>query len=123
MGKDCRVAATDVDIDASATGTVTATWTTLVRKACKRKDKVAVGVFKSGSKYYKDLLTCKPDPAAFLKDQGTITCTVNKDCVPGENDYAFSYDVCFGGEALFDPELRIKGSGRPRRRRQLQRVR
>jgi hypothetical protein len=106
-GKDCDdVAASDLDVDASSTGSNgKVAWTLLTPDHCSPgKTKVTVGIFRSEGTYYSNLLDCQ---AVELKDGATLSCTVT--CKPAGGVGAFSYSVCAGGEALFDPELRLKG--------------
>jgi hypothetical protein len=100
---DCDVTASDLEIN--VTGATKVVWE-LVDQGCGQKLKVAVGGFRRGQYYYPLVKGCKGE----LGVSNTLKCDLNIDCL-GVND-SYTFDVCVNGQAIFDPELRIKGGGR-----------
>lgn len=110
--KNCDIAATDFDIDVPpAAKTATVAWK-LIDQGCGDPLKVAVGGFRRGKYYYYPmLLNCNPNSAQLGTPTDTIKCDLNLSCLGVDDTYTF--EVCVDGAPVFDPELRIKGGGRP----------
>jgi hypothetical protein len=107
VGQPCDVAASELDLPPHHAGSVA--WT-LINLACGGEYRtVTVGAFKSrrDGKYYPLLQGCTAVSLPGNNQKATLRCKLNEDCrSAGE---AYTYNVCVDGEAVFDPELRLKG--------------